>query len=410
MDSYKFVILGGGVVAGNAAQEFARCEIPPGELCIVSAEKTLPYDRPPLSKDFLANEKTVEEILINEPGFYQANGIVVRLDTAVTRVDLDNKKLYANGDTIAYDKLLIATGARPRTLDVIGHDLQNIFYLRHIGDARDIRQQAQQVQQAVVVGGSFIGMEATAVLQSSGVATTMIFPEARVWQAFFTPEMSRFFENYYRDRGVTLLSEEKVAAFAGNGRIQKVITESGREVPADMVVVGIGVVPNKELFADCGLHIADKGIVVNRFLETNFPGVMAAGDITVYEDVVYNQQLHIEHWDNAVQQGKHAARVMLGEMQPFAHVPYFFSDVFDLSYEFWGDPSGAVQTVHRGEVEDGRFSVWWLAEDGRLLAAFVMDRPDEERQAAPKWIQSGKKLTTEWLMETNSFTAESEAA
>jgi len=410
MDSFRFVILGGGVVAGYAAQEFARCGIPPGELCIVSAEKTLPYDRPPLSKDFLANEKTAEEILINEPGFYEANGIEVRLDTAVTRVDLDNKKLYANGDTIAYDKLLIATGSRPRTLDVMGHELQNIFYLRHIGDARDIRQQAQQAQQAVVIGGSFIGMEATAVLQSSGIATTMVFPEERVWQAFFTPEMSHFFENYYRDRGVTLLSEEEVAAFMGNGRVEKVITQSGREVPADMVVAGIGVVPNKELFANCGLHIADEGIVVNRFLETNFPGVMAAGDITFYEDVVYNQQLHIEHWDNAVQQGKHAARMMLGEMQPFAHVPYFFSDVFDLSYEFWGDPSGAVQTVHRGAVEDGRFSVWWLAADGRLLAAFVMDRPDEEREMAPQWIQSGKKLTIEWLTESKRFVAESAAA
>jgi len=222
--------------------------------------------------------------------------------------------------------------------------------------------------------------------------------------------MSHFFENYYRDRGVTLLSEEEVAAFMGNGRVEKVITQSGREVPADMVVAGIGVVPNKELFANCGLHIADEGIVVNRFLETNFPGVMAAGDITFYEDVVYNQQLHIEHWDNAVQQGKHAARMMLGEMQPFAHVPYFFSDVFDLSYEFWGDPSGAVQTVHRGAVEDGRFSVWWLAADGRLLAAFVMDRPDEEREMAPQWIQSGKKLTIEWLTESKRFVAESAAA
>ncbi len=410
MDSFRFVILGGGVVAGYAAQEFAHCGIPAGELCIVSAEKTLPYDRPPLSKDFLANEKTADEILINEPGFYEENGIVVRLDTAVTRVDLDNKKLYANEETIAYEKLLIATGSRPRTLDLPGHDLANIFYLRHINDARDIRQKAQQAKQAVVIGGSFIGMEATAVLQSSGVDTTLIFPEERVWQAFFTPQMSHFFENYYRDRGVTILPQEKVVAFGGNGRVQKVVTHSGRELPADMVVAGIGVVPNKELFADCGLQIADEGIVVNRFLETNFPGVMAAGDITFYEDAIYDKQLHIEHWDNAVKQGKHAARVMVGEIQPFAHVPYFFSDVFDLSYEFWGDPSGAAQTVHRGEVEDGRFSVWWLGGDGRLLAAFVMDRPDEEREMAPKWIHAGKKLTTEWLKETKNFGAESEKA
>ncbi|MBK8900633.1 MAG: NAD(P)/FAD-dependent oxidoreductase [Anaerolineaceae bacterium] len=408
MDSFRFVILGGGVVAGYAAQEFARCGIPAGELCIVSNEKTLPYDRPPLSKDYLANEKTTEEILINEPGFYEANGIEVRLDTAVTRVDLDNKKLYANGDTITYEKLLIATGSRPRTLDLPGHELDNIFYLRHINDARAIRQKAQQAKQAVVIGGSFIGMEATAVLQSNGVDTTLVFPEECVWQAFFTPKMSHFFESYYRDRGVTILSQEKVKAFVGNGRVQKVITESGKELPADIVVAGIGVVPNKELFADCGLQIADEGVVVNRFLETNFPSVVAAGDITFYEDVVYDKQLHIEHWDNAVQQGKHAARVMLGEIQPYTHVPYFFSDVFDLSYEFWGDPSGAAQTVHRGEVEDGRFSVWWLAEDGRLLAAFVMNRPDEEREMAPQWIQAGKKMTTEWLKETKNFEAESE--
>lgn len=410
MNYFRFVILGGGVVAGYAAQEFARCGISAGELCILSAEKTLPYDRPPLSKDYLANEKTAEEILINEPDFYEANGIEVRLETAVTQVDLDNKKLYVNGSTIAYDKLLIATGARPRTFDLPGHDLSNIFYLRHIGDAREIRQKAQQAKHAVVIGGSFIGMEATAVLQSSGVDTTMIFPEARVWQSFFTPKMSHFFASYYRDRGVTILSQEKVTAFAGNGRVQKVVTQSGKELPADLVVAGIGVVPNKELFADCGLQIADEGIVVNRFLETNFPSVLAAGDITCYEDVVYDKQLHIEHWDNAVQQGQHAARVMLGEIQPYAHVPYFFSDVFDLSYEFWGDPTGAAQTVHRGEVENGRFSVWWLAEDGRLLAAFVMNRPDEERDVAPKWIQSGKKLTGEWLKETKNFEAESEEA
>jgi NADPH-dependent 2,4-dienoyl-CoA reductase/sulfur reductase-like enzyme len=408
MSSFRFVILGGGVVAGYAAQEFARCGIPAGELCIISAEKTLPYDRPPLSKGFLAHEKTEAEILINEPGFYEENGIDVRLNTAVTRVDLDNKKLYANGDTITYEKLLIATGSRPRTFDLPGHELENIFYLRHINDARQIRDKGQPDSQAVVIGGSFIGMETTAVLQKNGVDTTLIFPEGRVWQAFFTPKMSHFFENYYRDRGVTILSQEKVKAFVGNGRVQKVITESGKELPADMVVAGIGVVPNIELFINCGLQIADEGIVVNRFLETNFPNVAAAGDITFYEDVLYDKQLHIEHWDNAVQQGKHAVRVMLGEIQPYVHVPYFFSDVFDLSYEFWGDPSGAAQTVHRGEVENGRFSVWWLAEDGRLLAAFVMNRPDEEREMAPEWIQSGKKMTTEWLKETKNFEAELE--
>lgn len=410
MDSFRFVILGGGVTAGYAAQEFVRCGLPAGELCIVSAEKTLPYDRPPLSKGFLADEKSEADILINEPDFYKENGIAVRLDTAVTRVDLDNNQLFANGDTLSFEKLLIATGARPRTFNLPGHDLDNIFYLRDIHDARQIRQQAGRAKTAVVIGGSFIGMEAAAVLQSQGVATTMIFPEKRVWQAFFTPEMSHFFQNYYGGRGVTILAEEKIERFEGNGRVQKVITQSGKELPADMVVAGIGVQPNDDLFRDSGLKLADAGILVNRFLETSFPAVLAAGDVTCYRDIVFDKQLHVEHWDNAVQQGQQAARVMLGERRPYEHVPYFFSDVFDLSYEFWGDATAAAESVHRGDLANGRFSVWWLDEDGRLLAAFVMNRPDEEGEMAQKWIKAGTHLTTEWLKETKDFAAEPEVA
>lgn len=400
---YKYVILGGGLVAGYAAQEFAERGIQPGELGIISAENTLPYERPPLSKDFLAGEKTTEDILINEPDFYDKKGIEVRLDTAVTRVNFAEKRLYAADDTITYDKLLIATGARPRKLETPGADLQNIFYLRQVNDAKRIRQASQKAQQAVVVGGSFIGMEATSVLQGAGIDTTIIFPEERVWQSFFTPEMSAFFENYYRARGVTILAGQGIASFEGNGRLADVITTNGLRLSVDLAVLGIGVTPNSELFTDKNLQMADDGIMVNRFLETNLPDVYAAGDITRYKDVLYGRTMHVEHWDNAVAQGRHAACVMLGLQQPYQHVPYFFSDVFDLSYEFWGDTTGAARAVHRGEVANGRFSVWWLDENGRLLAAFVMNRPEEERDAAPKWIQSGKQLSESWLKHTETF-------
>jgi NADPH-dependent 2,4-dienoyl-CoA reductase/sulfur reductase-like enzyme len=164
-----------------------------------------------------------------------------------------------------------------------------------------------------------------------------------------------------------------------------------------MVVCGIGVVPNSDLFAGSPLKMKKGGIQVNRFLETNVPDVFAAGDITHYEDVIYDRLLHVEHWDNAVEQGRHAARGMMGIREPYEHVPYFFSDVFDLSYEFWGDTQGAVKTVNRGNMADGQFSVWWLAEDSRLLAAFVMDRPDNEREKAPEWIKAGKQLPPGWL-------------
>ncbi|MCB8983498.1 MAG: FAD-dependent oxidoreductase [Ardenticatenaceae bacterium] len=400
MSHYKYVILGGGLAAGYAAQEFVAQGISAGELCLVAAEKTLPYERPPLSKAFLAGEKSTEEVLINEPSFYADNGIVVMSGTAVTRVDFKQKELYTTGEgdpTIGYDKLLIATGAKPRTFNLPGSALSNIFYLRRIEDAQQIRQQAAEARQAVVIGGSFIAMEVTAVLQSRGVQTTMVFPEERVWQAFFTPRMSAYFTSYYQDKGVTILPGTGIASFAGHGRVRQVITQDGQALDADMVVAGIGVKPNSALFEGSGLQLKDGYVQVNRFLETNIPDVVAAGDVTLYRDLVFERPLHLEHWDNARSQAEHAARLMLGIRRAYEHVPYFFSDIFDLSYEFWGDTEGAAQAVHRGRVEDGEFSTWWLAADGRLLAAFVLNRPDEERELAPAWIKAGKKLSAESL-------------
>jgi 3-phenylpropionate/trans-cinnamate dioxygenase ferredoxin reductase subunit len=392
MQPYRYVILGGGLTAGYAAQRFAGEGINAGELLILSAEETLPYERPPLSKSFLAGEKTTDDILINDPTFYEENEIEVKLATPVTRVNLDEKRLYTNGESITYDKLLIATGARPNTFDLPGSDLDNIFYLRRVDDARQIRQAADEGSKAVAIGGSFIAMEATSVLQSQGIETTMIFPEERVWEEFFTPAMSAFFERYYRERGVTILHQREIESFDGDGSIRHVVTSRGEMLATDMIVAGIGVQPNSSLFNGTDLQIEDDYVVVNRFLETNMPDVLAAGDVARYRDVVYGRPLQLEHWDNAVNQGRHAAGVMMGEYRPYERVPYFFSDVFDLSYEFWGDATGAAEAVHRGQVEDGCFSVWWLAEDGRLLAAFVMNRPEEERELAPKWIQSREKL------------------
>ena len=402
MSNYKYVILGGGLTAGYAAQEFVKQNLPTEQLCIVSAEGTLPYERPPLSKSFLAGEGSPGDLLINKPSFYKDHGITVKLNTEVTRVDFDKQALYAGDEVITYDNLLIATGSRPRKFNAPGASLANVFYLRQVEDAQKIREAAKKASKAVVIGGGFIGMETTAVLQSQGIHTTMIFPEDRVWQRFFTSVMSDFFENYYQEQGVTLMPGQKVISFIKDHGVLQAITKSGLNLPADLVVAGIGVLPNYDLFKGSGLKLTDVGIAVNRFLQTNMPNVWAAGDITHYRDLVFERPLHIEHWDNAVEQGRHAARGMLGQIQPFEHVPYFFSDVFDLSYEFWGDTAGAVETVYRGDVDNGRFSSWWLAENGRLLAAFVMNRPEEERKIAPKWIKAGKILTASWLQQTET--------
>lgn len=399
MKKYDVVILGGGLVAGYAAEAFVDAGLKPGRLGIISDEKMLPYDRPPLSKQFLMGDKEREALLINDRAYYDEHGIDVLLENAAVGLDLSaNQIRLADGQTVGYDKLLIATGAGVRELDVPGADLGNLFYLRRTGDARRIREAAKEADDAVVVGGSFIGMEVSSVLARLGVNTTLVFPESRVWEAFFTPEMSTYFERVYRDRGVTIIPDANVTGFEGKESISGVRIEldgEARTLPADMVVAGVGVEPNVDLFENTGLQL-DNGIVVNRFLETSVENVFAAGDIASFPDQIFDRRKRIEHWDNARSQGEHAARVIMGERKPFVHVPYFFSDVFDKSYEFWGDNSQADQVVHRGDVDSGSFSVWWFRGD-HLVAAFVMDRPERERELAPDWIRNQATVSPEAL-------------
>lgn len=398
MQTYKYVILGGGLVAGYAAEKFVAEGIYENELCIISDEQHPPYDRPPLSKGFLAGEKSVADTLINDAEFYAENGIELKLNSRVDRVDFDARRLHIaeTDETIGFEKLLIATGAGVRELDLPGVELENIFYLRKLGDAKAIRQAAADAKKAVVVGGSFIGMETTAVLQEVGVDTTMLFPESRVWEAFFTPEMSAFFTDYYEKRGVNILPDTGLTCFNGEeGRVTAVVTDTGAQIPTDLVIMGVGVTPNTDLFRETALQV-DDGVIVNRFLETNVPDVYAAGDVARYRDVLYDKLRRVEHWDNAYAQGKHAACAMLGQRERFEHIPYFFSDEFDLSYEFWGDTVDAEEVVYRGDVTTDSFSVWWLQEK-QLRAAFVMNRPDEEREAAQEWITSGEEIDPEWL-------------
>jgi len=212
-----------------------------------------------------------------------------------------------------------------------------------------------------------------------------------MWQRLFTPEISTFFRRYYEARGVKILVNTEVAALEGHGRVENVITAKGERLPADFVVAGVGVTPETALFQNTGAAI-DNGVLTNQFLETSVPGVYAAGDVANYRDPLFGRQRRVEHWDNAVAQGRHAARVMTGLREPFEHVPYFFSDVFDLSYEFWGDSSAADRVVIRGSPASASFSVWWLAE-GRLAAAFVMARPEEERELGQEWIRTREPVS-----------------
>jgi NADPH-dependent 2,4-dienoyl-CoA reductase/sulfur reductase-like enzyme len=392
MNQTNIVILGGGMVAGYAAKQLVELGLPNGELAILSADNAVPYERPPLSKSFLAGKDSEDAIKINPEDFYQTHGIEVRLQCEVTAIDVNGKRLILkNGDEFGFKKLIIATGARPRILNIPGSKLQNLFYLRSLNDSKAIRKATEKAKYAVVIGGGFIGMEVAAVLAQRGIEVALVLNDDRVFKRLFSPEMSNFFEAYYASREVRLIKLMSVTEFRGDGAVNSAVLRDGQMLRCDLVVAGIGVQPAIEVVANSGFDLGD-GILVNEYLRTSHADVFAAGDVANYQDVLFAKRRRVEHWDNAVSQGQYCARSLMGDRTPFRHVPYFFSDVFDLSYEYWGDSSGAEQIVHRGDVSSSSFSVWWLRQE-RVLAAFTMNRPDEERNVAPQWIESGQRVS-----------------
>jgi len=410
MQKLKYIILGGGMVAGYASKELASRGLKSGELGIVSAEMALPYERPPLSKSFLSGKDDEASILINGGDWYRDHGIEVRLNTIVESIDPEKRRLSSSsGEEFECDHLLLATGARARTLDIPGKDLKDVFYLRSLKDSESIRSKSVTSKQAVIIGGGFIGMEVASVLAQKSIETTLVIREDRVWSRVFTPFMSAFFEQYYTSRGVRIVKEAQIASFEGKISVQAVRLGDGKKISCDFVVVGAGAVPVTQPAEKSGIRV-DDGIVVNEYLEASQVGVYAAGDVANYPDTVFDKRRRVEHWDNAVSQGQHWARVVLGQREPFVHVPYFFSDVFDLSYELWGDPAGASEIVVRGDSNTSSFSVWWLNDNNRVAAAFVMNRPDEERQTAPEWIRSHQTVSRERLQDKTRSVLEGLAA
>ena len=391
MKNYKYLIIGGGMVAGYAAKELAERGLKANELAIVSSDTAVPYERPPLSKGFLAGKDDEAGIRINAEEFYREHGIDLALGTEVRALDCAKRVVNAGaGGEVGFEKLIFATGATPRTLDIPGSKLSGIHYLRSMDDSKGIREAAGAAKRAVVVGSGFIGMEVAAVLAQKGIETTMVVREDRIGKKIFTPAVSRSFETYFAARGVRFVKQAEVAEASGQGKLAAAVLNDRRRVECDLMVAGIGVRPVTELAAQGGLEVND-GVVVNEYLETRVTGIYAAGDVANYQDTLFDKRRRVEHWDNAVSQGQHCARALMGERAAFVHVPYFFSDVFDLSYEFWGDPAGATETRYRGDVHTKSFSVWWL-RDKHVVAAFVMNRPDEERESAPKWIEAHQPL------------------
>jgi Uncharacterized NAD(FAD)-dependent dehydrogenases len=387
--SLDFLLIGGGLASTTAAKSL-REEEAEGTIVILSAEPLLPYHRPPLTKNYLLGKQTRDSTLIFKESDYHDRDVQLLLGSrAVAIYPQQNRVVTDNAGDFQYRKLLIATGCRPRKLDVPGADLSGIFYLRTLPDAEDVRQAMGGAKTAAVVGSSFIAMELAAAFTERGIKTTLIAREDLLYSRLNSPEVSAFFVDYYRSRSVDIVFREAIEEFQGNGKVERIVTTSGKVFSCNLVVVGIGVDPDVEFLRDSGIKVED-GIVVNQYLQTNLPGIYAAGDVARFFDPIFRRYRRIEHWDNAVKQGRIAALNMLGRYQPYRAVSYFFSNVFDLSFNFLGDNAEVTQRMLRGSAEEQSFAVLYLGEaaakDVELRAMFFLKRPMAEARAAESLI------------------------
>jgi NADPH-dependent 2,4-dienoyl-CoA reductase/sulfur reductase-like enzyme/predicted acylesterase/phospholipase RssA len=387
-----FLLVGGGLASATAA-ETLRAAGAEGSITILCAENTLPYHRPTLSKGFLLYGPDQAKILIHDEAFYRNRKIGIHLGTRVRRVDVDSRTIETDrGGHFRFRKLLIATGASVDRLSVPGASLGGIHYLRTVNDALSLYQSISHAQRAIVVGASYLGMEIAAALATRGVATTLIAKENLLYEKLRSPEVSKFFAEYFRARGVEFVLGEEVEEFSGTTLVEGVVTSSGKSMACDIVAIGIGVHPEIGFLANSGIDL-DGGILVNQHLETNRPGIYAAGDVANFYDPIARARYRAEHWDNAVKQARIAALNMLGEWQSWRTVSYFFSDVFDLTFNVVGSTEEADERVVRGSVEDKSFSVLYLGDD-RLRGAFLLEQSFIEAKAAGALIANRSDIST----------------
>jgi NADPH-dependent 2,4-dienoyl-CoA reductase/sulfur reductase-like enzyme/predicted acylesterase/phospholipase RssA len=386
-----FLLIGGGLASATTA-ETLRVAGAEGSVAILSAEKTLPYHRPPLSKGFLLNGPDKTNILIHEEAFYRDRDIQIHLGARVCRVDVDSRTIETDGGArFRFGKLLIATGASVDRLSAPGANLAGVHYLHTVSDALSLYRSIGRVQRAVVIGASFIGMELAAAFATRGIATTLMAKGHLLYAKLRSPEVSEFFAEYYKGRDIEVIFGEGVEEFSGTTRVEGVVTSSGEIVPCDVVAVGIGVHPEVGFLRNSGIDV-DGGILVNQYLETNRPGIYAAGDVANFYDPIARTRSRVEHWDNAVKQGRIAAWNMLGERQSWRTVSYFFSDVFDLTFNVVGATEKAGERIIRGSVEDGSFSVLYLGNN-KLRGAFLLEQSFIEAKAAGALIANRCDLT-----------------
>lgn len=360
-------------MAGGRAAETLRQEGFDGKVVLIGAEPARPYDRPPLSKGLMRGEIDPEEIYLRPAAYYDEQQITLRLGTRATALRPRERVIQLDNDEqVAYDKLLITTGVAVRRLEVPGARLPGIYYLRTVEDAQAIRAAAGSARRAVVIGAGFIGAEVAASLRTQGLTVTLLEILPVPLQRALGDEVGQIYAQIHRDYGVGLRLGEGVAAFGGAERVEEVRTASGVVLPTDLVIVGVGVQPNVGWLEDSDLAL-DNGVIVDEYQQTNLPGVYAAGDVANWWHPGLGTRLRIEHYDNAQNHGVAAAKSMLGQAEPYAPVPFFWSDQYDLTLQYVGHASGRDEIVFRGDIANRKFLAFYLRED-RIHAALGVNR------------------------------------
>ena len=374
-----YLLIGGGLASANCAR-WLREEGADGSILLVGRELDPPYNRPPLTKKFLRGEEGKEDALFRPDEWWEEQQIELMTRTSVIGVDANERVAkLSTGEEVRFGQALFATGALVRRLRAGGSDLDGIHYMRTFGNSEAIRREAEEAENVVLIGGSYIGTEVAASLTAMGKRCAIVMQERVVLERPFGPEVGGFFHRVLEDHGVEIHGPDGLARFEGaDGRVTTVVTDSGKELPADLVVIGAGVMPDVMLAKQAGLELGEAGGVrVSSRLESPVPDVYAAGDIAEYDSPLHGRALRIEHWDVAFNHGKTVALNMLGRNVIHEDVPYFFSDLADWSsMEYVGPGSG--RTVVRGSMDDGEFTAFYVDEEsGAVTAALTVGRSDD---------------------------------
>jgi 3-phenylpropionate/trans-cinnamate dioxygenase ferredoxin reductase component len=389
-----FVIVGASLAGGTAAATLRQDGFD-GTVVLIGEEPRPPYERPPLSKQYLRGEVPFERALVRPESFYEEHHIDTRFGIAARRIDpVERRVELASGEAVRYDKLMIATGVGNRRRPIPGLGLRNIFDLRAVSDADAIRAEIVAGRKAAVIGMGFIGCEVAASLRQQGVEVVCIDPSPTPLFRVLGDQVGEVVARIHRDHGVDIVVQDVVTRFEGAGRVERVITKRGRRIECDFAVVGVGVEPVVEVIAESGVK-TDNGILVDEYCRTNIPDIYAAGDVANHYHPVVRGRMRVEHWQNAMQQGAAAARSMLGNGLPYDAIHWFWSDQYDLNLQYAGFNQESDHIVVRGDLDTGSGIVFQLRER-RIHAVIALNRGKDLRRVMPL-IKSGATVDSRQL-------------